>query len=62
MKTRIIRYKADKCLFNMIYKHFDAMKCQFSSKNNEKFKRNQKNQLFLKIDCCDLSNIYIYMI
>ena len=56
MKTRIIRCNVDKCLFRMIYKYFDEMKCSISSKNNEKSKINQKNQLFLKIDCCDLYN------
>ena len=53
MKTRKIRCKDDKCLFHMIYKNFDAMNYTFSSKNNEKSKIKQKNQLFLKIDCCD---------
>ena len=56
MKAQIILFKIDNCLFSIIYKYFDAMKCSFSSKNNEKSKINQENQLFLKIDCCDLYN------
>ena len=62
MKTHKIGYKVDKYLYNMVHKYFNAIKCSFSSKYfDEKYKINQKNQLFLKIDYWYFSKVEGYI-